>query len=127
MEPLTHVLLASVVVVFSSRLSVQIACILNGNLVSRLGIVFAVAFLDDLLIDAHYARPFGVTAKSGCKKWCGCSVQVQSRCFVELRVQMVPGESLEPESGRIWYMCFESDSLGLARAGKSWQEQINWG
>ena len=85
MEPLTHVLLASVVVVFSSRLSVQIACILNGNLISRLGIVFAVAFLDDLLLDAHYARPFGVTAKSGWKKWCGCSVQVQSRCFVELR------------------------------------------
>ena len=92
MGPPTHVLLASVVVVFSSLVSIQIARILNRNLISRPGIVFSVAFRDDFLIDAHYARLFGVTAKSGWKKWCGCSVQVQSRCFVELR-----GQSLEPE------------------------------
>lgn len=73
-----HVLLASVVVVFSSCAVVQIACILNRNLISLAGIVLAVAVLDDFLCDAHCARPTGVTAKSGSLKWCGCSVQVQS-------------------------------------------------
>lgn len=81
-----HVLLASVVVVFSSRLGVQIACIFNRNLISRPGIVFAVAFLDDFFIDAHYARGFGVTAKSGRKEWCGCSVQVQSKVLRRIKV-----------------------------------------
>ena len=64
-EPPTHVLLASVVVVFSSCAVVQIACILNRNLISFAGIVLAVALLDDFLCDAHCARPTGVTAKSG--------------------------------------------------------------
>lgn len=60
-----HVLLASVVIGFSSTLAVEIACILNRNLISRLGIVFAVAFLEDIFLDTHFARPTGVTAKSG--------------------------------------------------------------
>ena len=89
-----HVLLASVVVLFSSRLGVQIARILNRDLISRPGIIFAIAFLDDFLIDAHYARGFGVTAKSGWKDWCGCSVQAQSKVFRRIKVQMVPGEFL---------------------------------
>ena len=93
MEPPTHVLLAPVVIMFSSRLGVQIACILNGNLISRPGVVFAVAFLDDFLLDAHSARRSGVTAKSGWKEWCGCSVQDQLRCFVELRYRGYQGNS----------------------------------
>ena len=60
-----HILLASEVLLCSSILVVQIACILNGNLISRFGMVLAVAFCDDFLGDTHYARPTGVTAKSG--------------------------------------------------------------
>ena len=89
-----HILLASVVIVFSSRLGVQIARILDRNLISRLGIIFAISFLDDFLIDAHYARGFGVTAKSGRKDWCGCSVQAQSKVFRRIKVQMIPGDFL---------------------------------
>ena len=64
MKPRIHILLASIVFVFSSSLVVQIACILNRNLISLAGIVFAVAFLEDFLLDAHDARATGVTAKS---------------------------------------------------------------
>ncbi len=60
-----HVLLASEVLLFSSILVVQIACILNRNLISRPGMVLAVAFRDDFLGNTHYARLTGVTAKSG--------------------------------------------------------------
>ena len=60
-----HVLLASVVLVCSSFAVVQIACIFDRNLISRPGIVLAVAVLDDFLCDTHYTRPTGVTAKSG--------------------------------------------------------------
>ena len=65
MEPSMHVLFASEVLVLSSILVVQIACILNRNLISRLGMVLAVAILEDFLCDTHYARPTGATAKSG--------------------------------------------------------------
>ena len=65
MKPRINILLASVVVVFSSFLVVQIACILNRNLISLAGIVFAVAILEDFLFDTHDSRPTGVTAKSG--------------------------------------------------------------
>ncbi len=65
MERSMHVLRASVVLVCSSILVVQIACILNRNLISRLGMVLVVAFLEDLLCDTHSAKATGVTAKSG--------------------------------------------------------------
>ena len=65
MERSMHVLRASVVLVCSSILVVQITCILNRNLISRLGMVLVVAFLEDLLRDTHSAKATGVTAKSG--------------------------------------------------------------
>lgn len=55
-----HALFASIMVLGPSRLVVQIARVLNGHLVTFLGVFRAIALFDSLLGDTHCASQTGV-------------------------------------------------------------------
>ena len=65
MDYIVYVLLASEILLWAYAWIVKVARILNGNLISLLGLVVAIALLNEFSSDTYCTNEAGVIVKSG--------------------------------------------------------------
>ena len=103
-DVVVYILLAPVVIFGALALIVEVARILNGDIISFLGPVGAIALLDEFLGDSHCASEAGVIAKYGSQEWC-CVVECRSS---QAKVKFKgTSEFLVPRAAELGGICAE--------------------